>query len=92
MIKFSDQTKAVTILRLVQREDGLLSWYPIVIHVDTRGASQDIPTYAVLMELTDGGYLHREPDDNSNKATYHLTQKGREFLQSLTNDNSDLRK
>lgn len=77
-------TKAI--LHRVATSDGALAWYNIVKDVDQLDLERVPPTYYVLKELTNNGYLRIEPPNGGNNAKYWLTDSGRELLERLSAD------
>ena len=79
-----DYLKLNSTRRLLERvaaNDGLLTWYGIVKYVEQlEDVELDPPTYYVLKELTQLGFLRVEPPDGDNLAKYWLTETGKAFL------------
>ena len=69
------------ILEKIANNDGLLSWYNIIIWVERFGNIETIPpAYYVLKELIKLELVEVIPSENLNYAKHKLTQKGKDFL------------
>ncbi len=72
----SELASAQKILEHVAMNDGELTWYNIVRHIDVQDVERIPPPYAVLKELVREGLLRLEPPDGGNEARYLITDEG----------------
>lgn len=80
-VNYLKLNSAKRILEKVAVNNGLLTWYSIVKYVDQLDdIERDPPSYYVLQELINVGFLRLEPSEGGNSAKYWLTETGRLFL------------
>jgi len=68
------------ILEYVLQNDGLLTWYNIVKHIDRLPVEKIPPSYHVLQQLVNEGYLQRDTINNKNGSKYIVTELALQFL------------
>jgi len=71
---------AQKILEYVLQNDGLLTWYNIVRHIDRLPVEKIPPSYHVLQQLLNEGYLQRDTESNENGSKYFITERARQYL------------
>ncbi len=73
----SELASAQKILEHIAGNDGKLTWYNIVRHIDVQDVERIPPPYAVLKALVSEGLLRIEPPEGGNQARYRITDEGR---------------
>jgi len=68
------------ILEYVRQNDGLLTWYNIVKHIDQLQVEKIPPPYYVLQQLLEDNYLVQDTEKNENSSKYMITQRARQYL------------
>jgi Fe2+ or Zn2+ uptake regulation protein len=68
------------ILEYVLKNDGLLTWYNIVRYIDRLPVEKIPPSYHVLQQLVNEGYLQRDTQSNENGSKYLITERARQYL------------
>jgi Fe2+ or Zn2+ uptake regulation protein len=80
-MNYSELNSFRKILETIAAKNGKYGWYSIVKTVDQLEDIEKIPTvFEVLQELTQIGYLRKEPHDGGNEAKYLITEDGIFFL------------
>jgi hypothetical protein len=65
------------ILQTVASNNGAFTWYSIVKTVDQYDDVEHVPpSFYVLQDLTQHGYLQIEPPEGGNYAKYWITESG----------------
>ena len=68
------------ILEYVLQNDGLLTLYNIVKYIDRLPLEKIPPSYHVLQQLVNEGYLQRNTESNENGSKYNLTERAMQYL------------
>jgi DNA-binding PadR family transcriptional regulator len=71
------------ILEYVMKNNGTLTWYNIVRHIDKIKVEKIPPPYYVLQQLVEEGYLERDTKDNENSSKYFITEQGQQYLKAI---------
>ena len=76
-MEYLNLNSARIILQTVVSNNGVFTWYSIVKTVDQYEDIERIPpSFYVLQELTQHGYLQLEPPEGGNQAKYWITEAG----------------